>query len=81
MKVLCIDNSENKNLPLDVKPSSHLLEEGKTYTVIAEDPYGYNLAECPHPLNPRGWWARKRFVPVSEISETEFERNYKKELG
>ena len=71
MKVICIDADKNKNIPKDVKASVHLLEEGKAYTVTDSEGDGYNLKECPHPYYPRGKWAKRRFIPLSKINETE----------
>lgn len=61
MRVICIDNA-----------SAEELTEGDVYTVIGENPSGagYYLEE----VEPTGgyWGFRKyRFVPCSEIDETE----------
>jgi len=75
MEVICVDSSQNKSVPDDVKCCAGLLKEGEIYTVIQEHRCGYNLLECPHPYNPRGWWAKSRFIPISNIDENEIERS------
>lgn len=70
MKVICIDNSPG-TVPSPFKSHAHLLEEGKTYTVIRITPWGYILAELPHPHSPYGHWSERRFVPCSSIDERE----------
>jgi len=52
MEVICVDSSQNKSVPDDVKCCAGLLKEGEIYTVIQEHRCGYNLLECPHPYNP-----------------------------
>lgn len=76
-KVICIDNSHalytKKHIDLDL---------GETYTVISEvsDPASgilhYVLSERRHDKA----YGAFRFIPLSEIDETTFERNYNKEL-
>ena len=81
MKVICIhagrvDLSFNKLEPLG-------LVEGQCYTVIDEyineqDYPCYLLAEITGP-NPRGGFKKCRFIPLSNIDETEMKREYNHE--
>ena len=75
MKVLCINS---KGFINPVPP----IQEGKEYIVIKfqENPNGdgkdyYRLKGIKY-----SWYWTARFVPVSDIDETEFERNYLKQL-
>jgi hypothetical protein len=76
MKVVCIDASPSK-----IHPNYKCeLIEGNIYTKIGElagirGILHYDLAECPVHA-----YAASRFIPLSTIDETEFERNYNKEL-
>lgn len=78
MKVMCI----SKELPKEDHPiliqAANDLTVGEIYTVIYEEPTLYELAEFHH---PRGiLWEKKNFIPLSQICETTFERDYNKEL-
>ncbi len=77
MKVICITNKNiiRKTGSIGSAPK---LVEGACYTVIEFTGYGYHLAEVSCDKNYG--YDMKRFVPLSEIDETTFERNYKKEL-
>ena len=76
MKVICIDASTDidSELPVD-------LIEGQVYTVvrITEDDDG----EVWYELKEKSFlslYTQDGFMPTSGISETQFERNYNKEL-
>jgi hypothetical protein len=75
MKVICIDASNQQN---DGTPN---VIEGDIYTVIGETDTceAYILEELKRGLHQDGTecgYCKKRFIPTSEIDETEFERNY-----
>ena len=75
MRVICIDAKDFQNK--DFKGPS--LKEGSEYTVMHDCPRwpdSYVLVECGADYS---YW-KKRFAPLSEIDETTFERNFKKEL-
>lgn len=80
MKVICIN--ETGFVDKEVDP----IKEGEIYTVIAHKTYDnkryYQLSELA--INSKNhypqWYASFRFIPLSSIDETEFEREYKKEL-
>lgn len=75
-KVLCINNKSIRgvgNMHLD------MLEENKNYTVVEfEDTANkvgkYHLKEVESPGH--NGWSALRFIPLSDIDETEMERNY-----
>ena len=75
MKVICIDTSMHR---------VHCIEkliEGNVYEVIGEMAFptgvGYKIKGYEFAADGRGaWYAREGFVPLSEIDETEMERNY-----
>lgn len=78
LKVICIDNS---NLGHGTATE---LTEGQEYTVLNEllapsGELGYLLAEVKSD-QWKGTFYSKRFIPVSNIDETEFVRETKKEL-
>ena len=79
MKVICIDATTPKGYPLSP------LVEGNPYTIQRVEPtFG---GEC-YILHETSEWQelhkiafrKTRFIPVSEIDEKEFTRNYNKEL-
>jgi len=72
MKVICIDETTPGKLP----KSMCELKEGEIYTVKSED-------ISPISGIPTYWfvelilaYGKYRFIPLSEVDETEFERNY-----
>ena len=70
MRVICIDDK--------TRAGHCTLKYGETYTVESQDGCGsgccYGIAETKQAH------MKDRFIPLSEIDETTFERNYKKEL-
>lgn len=79
MKVVCIESGDAKN----GFPSDWMVIEGETYTVLRETTGYYRdgstvecfvLAEQPDKLGP--CFEKSRFIPLSDIDETELERNY-----
>lgn len=86
MKVLCIHGvkaghvgitKRRKMYPCDKR---HELKEGEIYTVIDTKigqrvPLVYLIKEIP----VRTWYDADWFIPLSEIDETEMERNYQTE--
>ena len=84
MRVICIDGVKIGDIGVnkqgDTRPanSNDLIFEGVVYTV--EHDYGdtYSLVEL---RNPFASYGKRRFAPLSEINEKEFERNYQKELA
>lgn len=72
MKVICISNSGVEKL----------IQCGVRYTVYFENEKFYRLEEAK--INPSTdqvmGFRKSRFIPISEIDETTFERNYNKEL-
>lgn len=78
MKVVCVNNSVLTNTFGFSQPAPQL-KEGNTYTVIRVTILGgYILAEV-NPLPGFDCFNPERFVPISDIDETTFERNYKKQ--
>jgi len=75
-KVICVDATDGS-----WGIASLLLKEGAIYTVIgfAEETGGYILSEVRHPNEPSSAWKRKRFIPLSEIDETEYSTIEEKE--
>lgn len=78
MKVICIDNTnENEECPTPVL--------GDAYTVINETRFAgydfYEFYEIPFKCGTHYWYLKSRFIPISSIDETTFERNYNKELA
>jgi hypothetical protein len=72
MKVMCIDDEDQ--LGSDLK-------YGEIYTVYDEDNTTFNVPVVfLEEIDQWGWWqepwAKDRFIPLSEIDETTFERNY-----
>ena len=70
MKVLCIDATTEPGWPtVDLK-------EGEIYTVTGDREYGgyywYKLLEG----EPNAWYEAQYLIPISNIDETEMERNY-----
>lgn len=62
MKVICIDATQCNNL----------LTEGKVYTVIGEDDVSFTLkAYFLEEFGDKCPWDKKRFIPTSDIDETE----------
>lgn len=84
MKVLCIDD---KPRPGDILEAEKFLFEGKVYSVIKET-IGYddaaftvNPVPCYILAEDPGWgYEINRFIPVSDIDETEMERSYSKKF-
>lgn len=73
MRVICIDNVFNgKKLQVEV---------GETYTAsqCSFYPNNYDIAELPTFNGHSVSYRKNLFIPLSDISETEFERNYKSE--
>jgi len=80
MKVICIDAKSKVDI------NRHLLKEGGYYNTIYDgDCYcvrtnsispGYALAEFGMAIG----FDKSRFIPLSDVDEKEFERNYNKEL-
>lgn len=69
MQVICIDASPNQ--------FGKILTEGQVYTVIGRpkrSPEGYLLKEVSHSYYPDYGFKSRRFIPCSEISETEMVR-------
>lgn len=83
MKVLCIHGVKigeiAHNFLGDVKAAdiTSVIFEGEIYTVVEDIGESYVLQE----RNPIFAYGKRRFAPLSEINETEFERNYQKELS
>lgn len=79
MRVICINATKPPNFPISP------LVEGNHYTIQRIEPT-FN-GDCYILHETRKWqelnkiaFDKNRFIPLSEISETEFERNYNKEL-
>lgn len=68
-KVICINASDGY-----WGLASKMLKEGNVYTVIGDTfkPGGYILKEVTHPNEPFTAWKSTRFIPLSEIDETEY---------
>lgn len=76
MKVICINN-ENGIWGIAKK----ILRVSEEYTVTGNplvNPDGYLLKEVQHPNHPNIGFKKERFIPLSDIDEKEFERNYNK---
>lgn len=78
MKVLCIHNGCLINSHGETVIAKQLIE-GELYTVIYETKTAYDLAEAKPEPKYYGF-LKERFIKVSSIDETEFVREYKKEL-
>lgn len=82
MRVICIDN---KPIEGAYNTDLHLLEVGKVYNDVivcdeAEDPMGNNVVCYIIPeLGLDDGWDMKRFLPCSDIDETEVV-NHKEEV-
>lgn len=78
MKVICIDDGFN---PKGVNDPENLskIKVGSIYTVKRFLERAYNFYEITHSREPYTGWITERFIPISEIDETEFERNYQKQ--
>jgi len=82
MKVICIDGvklgdiATNKYFEKRSALVEDLIFEGEVYTVEHDFGDTYSLVEK---RNPFVSYAKRRFAPLSEVCETEFERNYNKE--
>lgn len=79
MRVICINGDglrEMNNLEND---DDYTLKTGEVYTVVDTQRHDgmdfYILSEKPFDC----CYHVRRFAPLSDISETEFERNYQKE--
>lgn len=77
-KVICIEKEKPDEPHSDLINAANKLIVGDPYTVVGVYNGLYELAEFPHPRQIL--WYPKNFVPISEIDETTFERNYQKEL-
>ena len=77
MRVICIDKTPR---PTSTdREALQALEIGAEYTVVNNPhPRGYELLEVK--TKCRSGFFMDRFIPLSEIDETTFERNFKKEL-
>lgn len=87
MKVICINSKS-------VKPWGYTqLEEGRIYEVelttnhcgkdgylLLEGGYLPTVCSCGTVINNGAIYVTSKFVPLSEIDEKEFERNYNKQL-
>lgn len=71
MRVICIDEGITRKCINSDRISSKLIE-GEIYTVACTRGKYYILAE----LEPDLGYESKLFAPLSEINETEMERNY-----
>jgi len=85
MKVICIDDKLRAGEYPDYR-----VKEGETYTVVDQrngvDKFGnripcYELQEFPKKnMFDANLFQTDRFIPTSNIDETEFERNYNLQL-
>lgn len=76
LKVICIDD---KIRPHSVCASDWFIKEGEVYTVCGT--YISNIGRPSYrldedPMKLRGGYDADRFIPLSTIDETTFERNY-----
>lgn len=78
MKVICIDDSKHPLKYGGFYRTDWWLEYGKIYTVNENSGGFYSLNEDPRKGST---WKASRFVPLSDIDETEFIRNYNKQLA
>lgn len=77
MKVVCIDDTAGSL----INPCGFTIKEGEIYTVYRTF-IGMITGKPCYALNEddyKGGYLCTRFIPVSDIDETEFERNYKTE--
>lgn len=78
MKVTCIDDSPGVNT--GQKPP---FKFGEILTAYSINSFAVQILEYPYSLvtgNQKSW-NKSRFVPLSDIDETEFERNYQKQTA
>lgn len=81
LRVICIDASDREGCVAEI---GFFIKEGEVYTVFDQWSnfwagrmnYCYSLVEDPNRMN--FGYETWRFVPLSEISETQMERNYDK---
>lgn len=78
MKVICINNGLMKN-NLGQFYAAPELKESEIYTVVRDGECVIELFEVKTPFGFTGF-TKSRFIPLSSIDETEFQREYKKEL-
>jgi len=79
MKVVCIDDIFISKQ--DGRLSENAPSISEIVTVIGQYNNGYFLLEYPTNFGRKCVWNKSKFIPISEIDETEFERNYtKKEI-
>lgn len=76
MRVICIDDKER---PGEYPDADFTIKEGETYNVCRavtseNGIFCYSLLEDPY--RAMYCYAADRFIPVSDIDEKEFERNY-----
>ena len=83
MRVICIDGVKIGDIGKNDKTggtirakSDACIYEGETYTVAHDYGDTYMLAG----RNPFYSYNKRKFSPLSEIDETQMERNYNKEL-
>lgn len=77
MKVVCINDDWDKgDIPVfnNCPKINDIVTVTETFVMYNKVPV-YILKEYPSYL-----WEQENFAPISEIDETEFERNYNKEL-
>lgn len=80
MKVFCIDLPGYDYFTCKAPiPTGGMIEEGKVYTVCDTEQINDVLFYCLSELSCKDYWDSSCFVPLSEIDETEFVREYKKE--
>lgn len=79
MKVICINNGPLKNSIGKVWCAPELIE-GHTYTVINEIKNSYTLKEVSIEEGNFHGFNKDRFIPLSEIDETEISYNSQKQL-
>lgn len=77
MKVICISKDTPEQDDPQLIVAAALLTVGDTYTVIEQGDDWYELEEFPGNMMHQICWRKKHFMPLSDVDETEFERNYK----
>jgi len=81
MKVICIDGTKpgTRGILYNISLGNEdQIYEGETYTVIESgEEQGYKFFRLKEKFHR---YKQSRFAPISDIDETEFVRNYNKEL-
>lgn len=77
MKVICIAKEKAASKDPSLIDAAKNMCVGDIVTVVYENKKSYEFQEYPHPKQII--WFKENFIPLSDIDETEFKRNYNKQ--